>query len=79
MTIYYTNDKSSINSDSKEKKPVEIHKGSNKKITPENKSKKWFISTWISKGRVFSKKFIKISIKKVKNKTIDIKSLIMIL
>ena len=66
MIIYYTNNKSSINSNSEEKKWVKIYKSNDKKITSKNKLKKGFTNTWISKGRVFSKKFIKASLKKVK-------------
>ena len=68
--------------DSKENKLVEIRKGNDNKKIPENieqepiethtsndkrnKSKKRFTSTWISKGRVFYKKYIKISVKNKK-------------
>ena len=78
MIMHQTNDKSSINSDSKEKKPVEICNNNIKKKKPEkkeqepsethtrdddrNKSKKGFMNTLISKGRIFRKRCIKTSI-----------------
>ena len=81
ITTLQTNDKLSINSDSK-KKPVEIYNDNDNKKKPDkkeqepsitytrddnrNKSKKEFTNTWISKGRIFWKRYIKTSIKNEK-------------